>query len=129
VWPYISNNVSLSARGSSQAVRVRHRADSSSQSSILSITEVVSRGNRISLVGRVQGFVDIRKDVVLHEQLCSIAGVDAVVDTLIVVVVDMAGSETERRGTRVQVLPVVVHVGHCQVAGIFVAVVVAVTDE
>lgn len=46
------------------------------------------RGKRV--LHRVTG---VDKDVVLDKELCTVAGVDAVVQSVVVVVVDMAGSE------------------------------------
>lgn len=38
------------------------------------------------------------KDVVLDEELCAVAGVDAVVQCVIVIVVDMSSSEALQQG-------------------------------
>ena len=63
------------------------------------------------------------------EKLDTLTSVDSVSNTLEVAVVNMASSKTERRPTRVDVLPVVVGICDREVALIFCAVGVAVTDE
>ena len=65
----------------------------------------------------------------MDEQLGALAGVDAVRDVLVVVVIEVAGAEAERGTTGVQVVEVVVSVGDGQVALILGAVGVGVTDE
>ena len=54
--------------------------------------------------------------------------IDAVTDVFVVVVVQVAGTEAERRTTRVDVVPVVVVVSDAEVAGVFIAVAVGVAD-
>lgn len=41
----------------------------------------------------------------------------------------MASAESQQRGSRVDVLPVVVRVGDAEVAGVFIRVVVTVPDQ
>lgn len=57
------------------------------------------------------------------------AGVDAVAALGEVGVVDVAGSEADAGGARVDVVPVVVVLGHAEVAGVLGAVGVGVADE
>jgi hypothetical protein len=61
--------------------------------------------------------------------LGALAGVDAVGDVQVVVVVDVASAEAERRSTRVEVVPEVVVLGDEQVTGVLGAVAVGVSDQ
>lgn len=98
-------------------------------SSVLAFTEVVARLNSVARVSRVQRLLGRNEDVVLNEDLSALAGVDAVGDVLVVVVVEVAGTEAERGTAGVQVVQVVVGVGDSQVALVLGAVGVGVADE
>ena len=98
-------------------------------SSVLAFTEVVARLNSVARVSRVQRLLGRNEDVVLNEDLSALAGVDAVGDVLVVVVVEVAGTEAEGGTAGVQVVQVVVGVGDSQVALVLGAVGVGVADE
>lgn len=98
-------------------------------SSVLSTTEVVARLDGEARVGGVESLLGSREDVVLDEELGTLACVDAVRDVLVVVVEEMAGAEAERWAAGVDVLPVVKSVGDSEVTLVLGAVGVGVANE
>lgn len=63
------------------------------------------------------------------EKLGTLTGVDSISNALEIAVVNGTGSETERRSTGVDVLPVVVGVDYAEVAFVFCGVGVGVAHE
>jgi hypothetical protein len=125
-----ANNSSLdSSRLKELRNLVRDLGQGALGSSVLAVTKVVALGNSVTTVGTVERLLGLDPDVVLDEELGTLARVDAIGDVLVVVVVEVASSEAERRATRVDVEPVVVVVGDGQVALVFAAVAVRVADQ
>jgi hypothetical protein len=124
-----TNHSSLDVGRAKQLVVVGNRFQGSSLSSVLSAAEVVVLGHSIARVGRVEGLLAVNEGVGLNKKLGALAGVDAVGDVQVVVVVDVASTEAEGRTTRVDVVPVVVVLGDAQVTGVLIAVAVRVTDQ
>lgn len=120
---------SLNIGRAKQSVGVRHTGESTSLGLVLSITEVVVAGNSISIIGGVERLVRALKHVRLNKDLSTVASVDTIVDIKEVAVVDVASTETDGRGAGVDVVPVVVGIGDSQVSGVFITVVVGVSDE
>ena len=114
---------------SNKVIVIRHTGQVTLLSSVFTFAKVIVLRNRISVIGRVQRLLGVNPLVALDKQLGPLAGVDAVADILEVVVVQVAGPETEGRAARVQVVPVVVIKGDAEVALIFVAVAVRVADQ
>ena len=120
---------SLNIRRAKQSVGVGHTGESTSLGLVLTVTEVVVAGNSVSVIGGVERLVGALKYIRLNKNLSTVASVDTIVDIKEVAVVDVAGTETDGWSTGVDVVPVVVGIGDSQVSGVFVAVVVGVSDE
>lgn len=85
--------------------------------------------NSVTSIGGVKRLVRVNEDVVLNQQLRTLAGVDTIGDREVVVVVDVTGTETERRTTGVQVVEEVTDVGDSEMTLVLGTVRVRVTDE
>lgn len=115
--------------GPKQGVLVGHRCQAARLGRVFAITKVVILGHRVSVVSRVQRIVASHECVRLHEDLGSVAGVDAIVDFLKIAIVDVASAETDGRGAGVDVVPVIVVLGDVQVARILVAIAVGMSNQ
>ena len=121
-------NSPLNLISPNQLVLIRHTSQLSLGGIILPISKVIVLRNRIPIISRIKWLLGVHELVALNRQLGALARVDAVTDVLVVVVVQVAGTEAERRTTRVDVVPVVVVVSDAEVAGVFIAVAVGVAD-
>lgn len=80
-------------------------------------------------ISSVKRILDAREHIPLDQQLRALAGVDTITNILIVVVNDMASSEAETRAARVDALEVVSNEGDGEMAGIFLAVRVGMSNQ
>lgn len=122
-------NSGLDSTAAEKLVRVRDAGEGTREGGVLTLTEVVVVLDSVSGVGGVEGLRDAGEDVALDEDLCAVAGVDSVAALREVGVVDVAGAEADAGGARVDVEPVVVVLGHAEVAGVLGAVGVGVPDQ
>jgi hypothetical protein len=85
--------------------------------------------NSIARIGGVEGLLAVSvPNVVLDEELSRITGVDTVRHVVVVVVEDVAGTESEGRTAGVEVLPVVVSISDLKI-DVLGAVAVGVADQ
>lgn len=125
-----TDNSSLDLRSLKQA---RDGVRSLSQRALLSLvlctSKVVTRLNRETSIGGVQSLLGVDEDIVLNKQLRALASVDTIGNAIVVVVEEVASAEAERGTARVQVVEVVVSVGHGQMALVLGLVGVGVPDQ
>lgn len=79
----------LHGAGCRQRIAVRDRFERAGESLIASATEIVAPGDSIArraISGREQGFLGVGENVVLGQDLGSIAGIDSSVETFVIVV-------------------------------------------
>lgn len=119
----------LDARSDGEAVAVWHAGERTLERCVGGAAEVVALLDGVAGVGAVKRLLAAGENVVLDEQLGTLAGVNAVGDGLVVIVVDVAGAEAEAGAAAVDIGEVVVVVGDGQVALVLGAVVVGVSDE
>ena len=90
-----SNNSALDLRGIKKVVLVFNGGKGSLKGLVLGITKVIIALDGVSFVSRVEGLLAVDEDVALDENLGTDTGVDAVAHSLVVVVVDVAGTEAD----------------------------------
>lgn len=124
----------LDALATNKLVRVRDAGKSALRSSVL-----VGAGTKVNIVqDRVanlfresggNGVLDIDENGALNKRLGAHTGVHRALATVEVGVVDVGGSEAEKRHAALDVGPEVVGVGDVEVSDVLVAVAVGVADE
>lgn len=72
---------------------------------------------------------NILENVTLNQNLRAISGVHPSVGIQEIAVVDMTGTESQRRHTGSDIVPVIVVLSYCQVTGIFSGIAVRVADQ
>lgn len=127
--PHSPNNSSLHLSRAQLSIAIRHTRQSARQRLIRTISKIVVHTDRITIIRAVERLVTAHKDVGLDEDLCTIACVDAVVDSREVRVENVACAEADGGRARVDVEPVVVVLCDAEMAGVFVAVGVGMTDQ
>ncbi len=90
-----SDNGSLDSSSCNLGVCVRNGLEGTSKSLVSLASEVVSGGNGVSGISAVERLGRSDKDVVLDKDLSALAGVDAVSASVVVVVEDVASSESQ----------------------------------
>lgn len=91
---------------SQKRVAVWNAGQGTCKSRVGTTSEVVISGNSVAGVGTVKWLVGANKDVGLDENLSTITGVDSVVDSAEVAVVEVASAESNGWCTGVNVEPV-----------------------
>jgi hypothetical protein len=124
-----TDNSGLDVCASEESVRVWHAGQGTRLSCVRAVTEVVIVGNGVSVVGAVKSLAGTDEHIGLDKELSTITGVDTIGDSVVVAVVDVTSSEAEGWATRVEVVKVVVGEGNDQVTGIFISVIVRVSDQ
>ena len=125
-----SLNASRGTGDSNSAVGVWHAGQATARKSGLDTTEVVALvGGAAGVVDRVDGLLSTGPDVVLDEDLGTLANVDTISNILEDVVEEMGSAEAQGRSTRVDVEPVVVDVGDVHLASVLSGVVVGVANQ
>jgi hypothetical protein len=122
-------NSGLDLGAAQLGVRVRNSLEGTGKGGVGAGSEVVVVGDGVAGISRVKGLGDAGEDVALDEDLGTITGVDSVTALGEVGVEDVAGTEADAGGARVDVVPVVVVLGDAEVAGVLGAVGVGVPDE
>lgn len=124
-----TNNSILHFARTDKAVAVRHRGQSSLLRVVLTIAEVIVVGHSVTIIGGVERLLATGEGVGFDEKLSTLASVDTIAHIQIVAVVNMAGAESERRSTGVDVVPVVVVHSDMQIACVLISIAVRVADE
>lgn len=89
-----TNDSGLNTTTSKRRVRIRHSFQSPDFSRVTLTTKVIVISNRVSGIRAIKWLFTSSPDIGLHEDLSSLSCIDAIADSVVVVIEEMTSSET-----------------------------------